>query len=143
MLDYLKKQPLVGLALAIAGGIVLGFTALKGIHGAYDLYLGFGDDAQYMLIDIAIVVGLILLARYFIRKKGWQAFWNANVIFAGVLFACGLILAKSGIAPDNRLGFLGLMLGAAAVAGSGIRKWFRLAHPLTSSAAPRQPHPTD
>lgn len=76
MFANLKKQPLIGLAIAIATGILLTFLLLKILHIFYDLRLGLNDDIQYILLDIAILLILIILARYLFSRNVSPSFLN-------------------------------------------------------------------
>lgn len=91
MLNYLKKQPLFGLVLAVAAGILLAHFALKGLNFVYETYVE--PDPLASLAGIAaIAVPVVLIYRFrsplgeFIGGHKWKLATAAILISAASLF---------------------------------------------------------
>lgn len=58
--EYIKKQPLVGLALAVAGGLVMAHLALKIMNYVYEEYIERDLQEAIVYTLIVAIVGFLL-----------------------------------------------------------------------------------
>lgn len=86
--EYMKKQPLFGLMLAVAGGLVLAHFAIKMLDAAYEQAERNPDEAVVFACAVAGAAFIAWCLRGKISKpnlKGaWGWLWRYYLVVAGV-----------------------------------------------------------
>lgn len=72
MFEQIKKSPLVGLTLAIAGGYVLAHLVIRTSDYLWDNFLAdfFDRNGWWPVFDIAFLLGMAFLAAWWFHRYG-------------------------------------------------------------------------